>query len=206
MFPVKPLAPPPSPPTTAAVINWKSLGGDERHSVTVHTLWYVSHDSATSLMWPWSLSRDQVDGIVLSAQVGVGRRASEGGDCGISWRCSDETVWGGNQGWGREALRRVELRPVTWNVSGQVNVWLVGWFVKQKVRKSVGQTRSVSHAGFAYQKLFKDWFWSFNSLLLPCCVMFPWAEDVCFPSLLHLLSVDFALSVLFFLRCCLTRS
>lgn len=205
MFPVKPLAPPPSPPTTAAVINWKSLGGDERHSVTVHTLWYVSHDSATSLMWPWSLSRDQVDGIVLSAQVGVGRRASEGGDCGISWRCSDEMVWGGNQGWGREALRRVELRPVTWNVSGQVNVWLVGWFVKQKVRKSVGQTRSVSHAGFAYQKL-KDWFWSFNSLLLPCCVMFPWAEDVCFPSLLHLLSVDFALSVLFFLRCCLTRS
>lgn len=48
----------------------------------------------------------------------------------------------------REALQRVALR--------QVNVCLVGWFEERKVRKSVGQTGSVSHAGFAYQKLCKD--------------------------------------------------
>lgn len=56
----------------------------------------------------------------------------------------------------REALQRVALRqPPEMFLVKPTFGWLVG-LSERKVRKSVGQTGSVSHAGFAYQKLFKD--------------------------------------------------
>lgn len=56
----------------------------------------------------------------------------------------------------REALQRVELRqsPEMFLVKSTFG-WLVG-LSNRRFRKSVGQTGSVSHAGFAYEKLFKD--------------------------------------------------
>lgn len=181
MFPVKPLAPPPPPPTTAAVINCKSLNRDERHGVTVHTLWYVRHDSGTSLMWPWSLSHDQVDGIALSARVRVGYRASEGGD----WLGYEKSYCG--------------VETVTWNVSGQigrmkVDVWLVGLSNRRSEGQQDRQEVYVMQA----------------SDLASCKEGSPghtkWAEvsnfrhsGTCSVSTVHFL-------VFFSLRCCLTRS
>lgn len=47
--------------------------------VTDQTLWYVRHDDGTSLIWPWSLPHEQVDGIARSVGVRVRWKASVGG-------------------------------------------------------------------------------------------------------------------------------